>query len=154
MDIVEVEKKLKDLIEPFLRERDVELVEFSFKRRAGTLSLTLLVDRPEGITINECTEINEELSRLLDREELIDEHYILEVSSPGLDRHIVSDADFKRVLNKLVRIVTSKSISGVNVVVGTLKDFNSDEIKIVLENDQELTIPRGIIARVKLEIRF
>ncbi|MBM3252907.1 MAG: ribosome maturation factor RimP [Candidatus Omnitrophica bacterium] len=154
MDIVEVEKKLKELIEPFLSQREVELVEFSFRRRAGTLSLTLLVDRPEGITINECAEINEELSRLLDREVLIEEHYILEVSSPGLDRSLINDADFKRVLNKLVRIVTSKSISGVNVVVGTLKEFNVEEIKIILEDGQELIIPRNIIARAKLEIRF
>ncbi len=154
MDIVEVEKKLKDLIEPFLAERQVELVEFSFKRRAGALSLILLVDRPEGITINECTEMNEQLSRLLDKEALIEEYYILEVSSPGLDRHIVSDVDFKRALNKLVRVVTSKPISGVNVMVGTLKEFNSDQIKIILENGQEVMIPRGIIARAKLEIRF
>ncbi len=141
-------------MEPIFKKKEIELVELSLKRKPGGFNLMVLVDRPNGITVAECAKLNGELGAILDNELLIQERYILEVSSPGLDRSIVSDNDFRRALNKLVKIVTSQNISGLNVIVGTLKEFNSDEVRVTLEGRGEIVIPRDFISKAKLEIRF
>lgn len=154
MDTSEIEKRLKALIEPVIKEKEIELVELSLKRGAEGLNLRVLVDRPSGITVAECAKLNGELGAVLDNGLLIQERYILEVSSPGLDRPIVSDNDFRRALNKLVKIVTSQNVSGLNVIIGTLKEFNSDEVRVSLEGRGEFVIPRNFISKAKLEIKF
>ncbi|MFH0839125.1 MAG: hypothetical protein V1893_02960 [Candidatus Omnitrophota bacterium] len=154
MDITETEKKVREIIETFLTQREIELVEFSLRYRPGGLNLTLLIDKPNGIIINECAAINRELGLLLDDGALINEQYVLEVSSPGLDRPLKSDVDFKRVMGKIIKVTTSQNIQGLNVIIGVLREYNSDIITVVLKDDREIVIPRQLIAKTVLEIKF
>ncbi len=155
MDTTQALQKVKDLLVPFLKERDVVLVDLSLKNKGGVLNLVLLADKSGGISISECAQLNTDIGNLLDKEEVIDKHYVLEVSSPGLDRLLVSDMDFKRTQGNLVRIVTSENIAGTNVLVGILRDFDSENLNIALKNkDEELIVPRKIIAKAKREVTF
>src|SRR3990167_2146356 len=101
---MELVERVKELVRNYLQDNEIELVDITYKREQGGMVLRLLVDTPQGITVDECERLNNFLSELLDKEDVISEHYTIEVASPGLDRPIVTDRDFQRVLGKMLDI--------------------------------------------------
>jgi ribosome maturation factor RimP len=101
------------IIGEYLRNQQIELVELSHRYEGSDLVLRLLVDRPEGgITIGECASLNSEISRIIEAENLLPGRYVLEVSSPGLDRPLRTRSDFARCLERRVRVFLSAPING------------------------------------------
>lgn len=92
----ELERQVRDAVEPFLTETGVELVELTLRRQGPQLALRLLVDKVGGVTLGECSALNTRIGELVDRRSLIAERYVLEVSSPGLDRPLTTKNDFLR----------------------------------------------------------
>lgn len=145
---------LRDKIEVFLKEGNYELIDITFRRESGGMTLRLIVDKVGGgITIGECTALNDSIGAMLDENDLIYESYILEVASPGLDRPIVTDRDFERSLGKLIKVYTTEFILDKRLNTGLLKKVEAD--KITLEKDgKTLEIPREMISKAILEIVF
>ncbi len=143
---------IKKLVLPLLAERDVELVELRATRERGRSCLRFLVTKPAGIALDECAGLNQQIGQLLDREDIVPEKYILEVSSPGLDRPLGNTRDFQRNLGKAIRIVLHRPINGQNVWSGSLDKVDEENITINTEQGQQLRIPRENIARAKLEV--
>jgi len=113
MELNDFGEELKKVIIPALEEENIELVELNFVRRHGSVSLRLLIDiREGGICIGDCARINSKLGNILDTHNLIEERYVLEVSSPGLDRPLKTKNDFLRCLNKEVKIFLKEPING------------------------------------------
>lgn len=105
--------QLKSLIQDFLLIKSVELIEFSSRFEGRGVVLKLIIDKPQGgITVGECSELNRAISRLLDEQNLITQSYALEISSPGLDRPLVSKNDFFRCMNKPVHVFLKEMIDG------------------------------------------
>lgn len=149
-DIVE---RVKELVRPYLEDSGVELIEITYRREQGGMTLRLLVDTPEGIKIAECERVNNYLSELLDKEEVIGEHYLIEVSSPGLDRPIKTDRDFERVLGKDLEVTTYVSVDGRKTHEGRFIGMDKDAI--VIESDGvSIVIPKASIALARLKIEF
>ena len=149
----EVVDKIEELISPFLREEDVELVEIVYKKTAGRMLLRLLLDKAEGINLEECSNLNRKIGEALDELNLIDEPYILEISSPGLDRPLESAADFKRAMGKQVKVVLNSEIEGKGVWTGEVVGVNGRNVAIKTE-DKRLEIPLDKIIKAKKEIKF
>ena len=145
---------IKKLVLPLLAERDVELVDLLGSRERGRSCLRFLVDKSGGITLDECAQLNQEIGQMLDEEDIVQENYALEVSSPGLNRPLVSTRDFQRVQNQSVKIVLHQPIKGQNVWIGVLEEVDEENVAIQTENKQRLCIPRSKVARANLEIRF
>ncbi len=158
MDTIE---SVKSLITGYLESNNIELVEITYKREQGGMVLRLLVDTPEGITINECEKLNNYLSRALDREgeigedkgeegkSIIGEHFLLEVASPGLDRPLITDRDFTRAIGKELYVSVYEPIDGKREHEGKL--YGMDVNNIILEAYGISTvIPRTKIARARL----
>ena len=153
MEPLEITEKTKELIAPYLDENGIELVEITYKRESGGMTLRLLVDTRKGIRITECEALNARLSAIIDKEGFIGEHYVIEVSSPGLDRPIKTDEDFMRSIGKELEASTYGPIDGRRMHVGVL--IGTGEGKIVLESDGVSTvIPRDKIAVARLHIEF
>lgn len=152
MDEVILEK-LKVLIEPILRIERVELAELDFRKDGQRHILKLLIDKPYGITLNECSRLNREISCALDESGIIEGSYILEVSSPGVDRPIVSERDFLRAKGRRVRLITKESVRGTCEHIGEITDV-SDGIVTILKDDAEVEIPIDKIKSAKEEIEF
>ena len=115
--------------------------------------LRLLADTAEGITIKECEELNNFLSEALDKESVIDERYLLEVSSPGLDRPIKTDRDFERAMGKNLEINTFEKIDGKKRHEGKLIGMTKDDM--VIEDDGiSAVIPRDKISLARLKIEL
>jgi ribosome maturation factor RimP len=102
----------KVFLEGFFKERDLDFVELIYRYEGQDLYLRVLVDKFNGgITMDECAGLNRELGALLDEKNILESRYILEVSSPGLDRILKTENDFRRVLNKRVRFFLNDYIN-------------------------------------------
>jgi ribosome maturation factor RimP len=150
---MEIVERVKELIAGYLEKNEVELVDMIYRREQGGMTLRLLVDTPEGITIAECEALNNYLSETLDKDNVIEEHYIVEVSSPGLDRPIVTDRDFARSVGKELDITTYEPIDMKRSHAGRL--MGMDRENVVIESGGVSTvIPRAKIARAKLKLEY
>lgn len=153
MDQIEIVDRIKELIGPFLNEKGIEPVEITYRRESSGMTVRLLVDTPVGIRIDECEAVNNALSELLDKEDFINERYVIEVSSPGLDRPIRTDRDFERSIGRELEVTTFGPIDGRKTHRGFLAGINASEI--VLESSGLSTvIPRDKIAMARLNIEF
>lgn len=150
---MEVIDRVKELAARYLEENGIELVDITYKHEQGGMVLRLLVDTPEGISVAECEALNGYLSELLDKENAIEEHYLLEIASPGLDRPLRSDKDFKRVMDKVIYVSTYEPIDLKREHEGILVGMDKDNIVIELDGISTV-IPRQKIARAKLKVEF
>ncbi len=155
MDNIAVLDGIKEIIMPVLEDEGVELVDIVYRREGRRMALRLLVDTQAGITIDECTELNRKIGEELDGSELILDNYILEVSSPGLDRLLVTRRDFERVLGKPLKVITKMPVLGKdNVYVGRLEFAGDEDITLKLAGGEEIKIPYNAIAKAKQHIEF
>jgi ribosome maturation factor RimP len=99
-----MEQEITGLVEPVIQEADYDLVELQLVQRKSGHLLRILVDRLGGITLDECAELSKRISYVLEVEDPIEKRYTLEVSSPGLDRPLATEADFRRKAGEQIRL--------------------------------------------------
>ncbi len=150
---MEIVDRIKEFIAYYLSENDIELVDITYRREQPGMVLRLLVDTAEGVTMKECEGLNNFLNGLLDREDVIQERYTIEVASPGLDRPIISDRDFDRVMGKPIRITTYEPINGNKTHEGKLLG-RTQELIVIEKDGVSVMIPRNKIANAKLKLEF
>ena len=150
---MEIVEHVKELTADYLERNNIELVEIIYRREQSGIVLRLLVDTPQGITIKECEDLNNFLSGALDTEEMMEERYLLEVSSPGLDRPIKTDRDFERSMGKALIISAYEPIDGKRAHEGSL--MGMDKENIVIEScGVSVVIPRQKIAKAVLKVEI
>jgi ribosome maturation factor RimP len=119
-----------ELLEPVIRQLGLQLLDVSWHPGKGRAVLRLTVDRPGGITVNECSQLSETASALLDRrEELLPGSYALEVSSPGAERTLSTERDFATALGRRVRL-TVEDGERQTVVEGKLVGLGPEELDL------------------------
>ena len=101
-----------DLLEPVVTGMGYELVEIEYNPSTRHGILRLYIDHEDGIQLDDCTDVSHQVSALLDVEDLVQGHYNLEVSSPGLDRPLTSIKDYQRFTGEMVKIKTAMAITG------------------------------------------
>lgn len=148
------EQKTEALLLPMMEEHHFELVDVEFVKEAGTWYLRAYIDKPGGITIDDCEVISRALSDLLDEENFIEETYILEVSSPGLGRPLKKDKDFTRSLGESVEVRLFRALEKQKEFTGTLKAWDKDTVTLEFEDKAVLTIERANIALIRLAFDF
>ncbi|HMK43338.1 MAG TPA: ribosome maturation factor RimP [Dissulfurispiraceae bacterium] len=149
-----------------------ELVSADFVGRARRSLVRVVIDKEGGVTIADCEKMSRALEALLDVEDPISGAYMLEVSSPGLDRPLVSQRDFERSVGKLVRIVTSSQIDRQTFFIGRISDVGDGWVRLKPEQRisgkpikvskraeavrgegaDDIFIPLETIAKARLEI--
>ena len=150
---MEIIDRVKEIAEVYLRDHGIDLVDIVFRREGSGLVLRIVADTLKGITVSECTGLNKFLSEVLDREDVIQDRYTLEVSSPGLDRPIKTDRDFERSMGKELEFTTFEAIDNRKTHEGVL--VGMDEDNVVIERQGISTvIPRINIALARLRIEF
>ena len=124
-------EELKQLVVPLLEGEGIELVEIRFTQTRGSSVLTLLVDRQEGgITLGECVQLNKKITGVLDASGAIKDAYTLEVSSPGLDRPLITKADFLRCRNRTVRFFLKTPVNGKIEWQGRVMNATDESVEI------------------------
>ncbi len=148
----ELLSEIEDIITPIIKNHDMELVDLKWSQRSGNWILCIYIDKEKGITLNDCEVINHEISDLLDRTDLISHHFVLEVSSPGVERPLKKKNDFVRFIDYNIKVSTHEPLQGQKNFKGRLRGINSDE-NILLqlrESGNEIQIPFHKIAKANL----
>ena len=148
------EQKAEELIMPLIELIQFELVDVEYVKEAGNWYLRAYIDKPGGITVDDCEVISRAFSDLLDEHDFIDEAYILQVSSPGLGRPLRKDKDFARSIGEEVDIKTYRAINHQKDFTGILKEYDKEKIVIELENGELMEFARADIALVRLAFDF
>ena len=147
-------EKVRELTSRLVSEAGVELVDLTFRRESGGMVLRFTVDKAGGITIGECGILSRKIETALDEVNAIEEHFMLEVQSPGLDRKLVKTSDFERTIGKEIFVVTYGPVEGKSDITGKLKWVGEESIKVELPAGDELSIPRNMIAKAKIHFEF
>lgn len=156
MDTADVKQKVYNLASQLAEELGLELVNVELSGKGRRFLLRVFVDKEGGVTIGDCEKMSRSLEALLDVEDPIKGPYILEVSSPGLDRPLKKQRDFERGMGRLVRIVLSEKIDNQTFFVGRIIDVGDGWIRLKIEkkNGKDIYIPLDKISRANLEVEF
>ena len=148
-----VEDILYDISMPILDKYNFEFVDVEYKKEGGQWYLRLFIDKDGGITIDDCQLVSEILSDKLDEIDPIDHSYIFEVSSPGIDRPLKTERDYKKNLNKELEVKFYDSFDGKKSIEATLLDY--DDKKVILDyKGKEIEIDKKTIAIMRPLIKF
>jgi len=146
MDDVERADQIEEVVTPVLRDHGLQLVDLEWRALRPRSVLRLFVDKPGGVGIGDCERASREIGDVLDAAALIEGTYDLEVSSPGLDRQLRKDREFRWAVGRRVRCW----LAGGEEVRGRLAAVEPD--RLVLERDGgRVELPRGVLTKARLE---
>jgi ribosome maturation factor RimP len=148
-----IEQIAKDLVMPVLEKNNFELVDVEYKKEGSHWYLRVYIDKEGGITLDDCQLVSEYLSDRLDEVDPIEHSYILEVSSPGLDRPLKKPRDFERNIGKEIEISLYSPIDKRKKFEGELIEFTGDKI-IILYNGERKEFDMKNVSLVKPVIKF
>lgn len=148
------EQKAEALIMPILQNNGFELYDVEYVKEGSEWYLRFYIDKEGGIDINDCELVSRAYSEIVDKEDFIEEAYILEVSSPGLGRTLKKDKHLEKSIGEEVEIKLYKPIGKQKEFVGLLKGFDKDSIRIETEEGTEISFERTNIALIRLTIDF
>lgn len=139
-----------------VEELGYEIVEITYKKYLGDMHLTIFIDKDGGVDLNGCEIVHRAIDPILDEIDPTNgEKYILNVSSPGIDRPLKNERDYKRNLGKEVDISLFEKVNNLKKFVAILKDFDLQEGKITVEyKGEEIVLETKGIALIKPEIKF
>jgi len=132
----------------------LDLVDVEIFRAGRRRVLRIYVGKRDGVSVGDCAKVSRELGTLMDADNVMaDENYVLEVSSPGLDRPFKTLKDYRRNLGRFVRVSTREPVEGKRILVGKLEDVG--EASITLDADGEArSIPLDLILQAKVDVRL
>ena len=148
------EARVEAWITPDLEQHQFELVDVEYVREVGVWYLRCYIDKEGGITVDDCEVISRLLGEWLDKEDFIEDSYILEVSSPGLGRPLKKEKDFARSIGKDVEIRLYKAIDKQKEFTGTLTSYDADSVTLTMEDGSERTFEKSGIALIRLAFDF
>ena len=149
----EIVDRVRALAEPILSDERMELVEIQYRREAHGWVLRFTIDKEGGVTLDDCSRINQEVGRTLDVEDFIPTRYHLEVSSPGLNRPLKNEKDFLKYRNRLIKVKTFDPIDKRCQFKGKLLDLVENQIQMEID-EGIIHIPLSNVAEANLEIEF
>lgn len=145
-----IAEQVSELIEPVVADLGYELVEVQFRREQHGQVLRVIIFHVAGIRVDDCSLVSREVSRILDVEDRIDQAYHLEVSSPGLDRPLVTARDFARYLGRPVLVSIAETSEE---VAGTIEEVGEEAVSLGVPGGRR-EIPLAQIKKARLAIEF
>lgn len=139
------------MIEPLLEPEGVELVEVEFKLEMGRWVLRLYIDAPGGVTLDDCQAVSRQVSALLDVKDPIERAYVLEVSSPGINRVLRKLEDFSKFAGSPIRLKTRAKVQGRRNFQGMLQGVENSKIVLILE-DKRIEIDPEELETARLDL--
>lgn len=143
-----IESKVEDLLKPIIQNLGYILYDVQYIKEGKDFYLRITIDKPEGISIEDCETVNGAINEPLDEIEYIKESYFLEVSSPGLERVLRKEWHFEKQIGNKIQIKLFKSIEKKKELEGILKSFNDEYLELEIE-DKIMEIERKNVAMAK-----
>ena len=147
-------QRTEQLVLPIIEANKFELVDVEYVKEAGNWYLRAYIDKPGGITVDDCADVSREFSDILDEKDYIDDAYIFEVSSPGLGRPLKKEKDYVRNMGKEVEIRTYRAINKSKEFYGILKAYDKDSVTIINDEDETVEFAKSDIALIRQAVHF
>lgn len=147
------EELVLSLAEPVAAEQGVYVVDVSYKKGEEAYELCVYIDKDGGVGIDDCESFSRAFEVVMDREDPIENNYVLEVSSPGADRKLVKDREFLYYIGREVDVKLYKAVDGVKEFTGVLTDYK-DKTAYIERGGETMRIPAKEAAYIKLSFRF
>ncbi len=163
----DLRQRIRAVADRVAGSRGLEVFDLQYRRESRGWMLRVYLDRPgstvvpgkagtvagDGVTIEDCQRVSEDLGTVLDVEDVIGHHYILEVSSPGLDRPLRHADDYRRFAGCLAKIVLAEPVDGQKHLAGRLGGMDGDDV-LLTEGKRTRRVPLALITRGRLEVEF
>lgn len=146
-----IETSVYKIIQDIIKSTVYAIIDVEYVKEGPFKYLKVYIDKPEGITVDDCTEISHALSKKLDELDLISEQYFLEVSSPGLERPFKTESDYIKNINEKVEVKLYKPLDGKKIITGILLEKKENNIVLDSEN-QIVTIELKDISKINRTI--
>ena len=150
MDIAE---RVEDCLREIVEAEGVELLHVDYWPEDNSPVLRIYIDKPGGVNLSDCEKVSKHVSVVLDVEDVISQQYILEVSSPGLERPLFKKSDYERYLDREIRLITIEKVQSRKKFKGYIRRLSDDTLKLECEG-QMYEIPFKKIKGAKLVYRF
>jgi len=149
----QVEQQVEEIAESLVTSEGMELVDLEYRREGPRWVLRLFVDKDGGVTVDDCAMVSRELGDLLDVKDIIPQAYVLEVSSPGLNRRLRKKRDFSRFAGHKVELRLVSPVEGRKKIVGDLVGVDGEEV-IVAISEGPFSVALNNIAKANLIYEF
>jgi ribosome maturation factor RimP len=146
--------EVSSLAEPLLDSWGMEMVDTEFLSEKGRWILRVFIDREGGVTLDDCAGVSRELGDLIEAKNIIDSPYVLEVSSPGLNRPLKKERDFMRSIDKMVKVTMSQPINNRRNFTGRLADVREGIIRLSLDDTNVVELPLEGIEKARLKYEY
>jgi ribosome maturation factor RimP len=150
----EIRIRIREIIEPIINSIGVSVDNVEFNKMGGKGLLRVFIEKEGGVTLDDCEQVSREIEAALDVEDPIPYSYVLEVSSPGLDRPLKDLKDFKKHMGKTARVITVEPIDRQTFFIGKIVDVGDDEITLLIPKDVKIIVPYKIISKARLEVEL
>lgn len=127
---------IEELVLPLVESMGYEYVDTEYGKQGKDRVLTIYIDKPDGVLLDDCEAVSRAIEAVLDEADPIAEQYCLCVSSPGLDRPLKTERDFKRSMGKMIDIKLYKPFEGKKEFTGTLSSFSKSTVAIETETEE------------------
>ena len=148
------ESMLEELIAPVVEAEGYECVDVTFEKAGKDWVLTTYIDGPNGIGLDDCEVVSRKLSDLMDEKDPIEQSYLLEVSSPGIDRPLKKEKDFARNMDKRIVVSFYAPVNGSKQLSGILKGYKGVTLTLQLDSEEMMELEMSAVSKVAPEIEF
>lgn len=153
--MAKVEEKVENIVKEPIEKLGYELYDVMYIKEGKNYTLRIVIDKEDGIDLEDCEKVNNAITDLLDDEDLIKEQYFLEVSSPGIERILRKDWQLKKFIGSNVDVnMFKKDENNKKEYIGILKEVSEDELILEIETEENIKIDRKNISQVKTVYEF
>ncbi len=149
-----IDERIREIAAQSAKKNDLELVHVQAKGTKNNLTIRIFIDKKGGVMHEDCVRVSREVESVLDSEDFIPSAYLLEVSSPGLERELYSLKDFARFTGKAAKVRTHKPIDGQRNFRGRIANIKGEEIFFDDKTRGTVSFSYADVAKANLEIDF
>lgn len=143
--------KVAEIVTPYAKELGLEIWDIRFVKEGTDWYLRIFIDKDGGVSIDDCVDLTHAITKPLDDADPISQSYLLEVSSPGVERELITDSHFEKYIGDSVMMRLIRPIDKVRDFGGILKNYENGLITVELADGEELTVNKKETSYVKLD---
>lgn len=143
--------KVAEIVAPYVGELGLDIWDIRFVKEGTDWYLRIFIDKDGGVSIDDCVDLTHAITKPLDDADPISQSYLLEVSSPGVERELITDSHFEKYIGAAVMMRLIRPIDKIRDFSGTLKKYENGLITVELADGEELTVNKKETSYVKLD---
>ena len=138
-----IEKNVYDIVNPIIEKLGYNVYDIIYEKEGKDNYLRIFIDNEKGIDLIDCEKVNDAINDILDEKDPIKNQYMLEVSSPGIERRLRSDEHLKKSINKKIEVHTFEKVENKKVLIGILKSYDENSIIITPTEDFQINVKQN-----------